>query len=467
MKDPHIKRKRPLKHRAPNGFSELTIESIIDSYRKGRVSPVDIAKICIDQFRRFEKRFQAWEYFDEKKLILQARNCEKNINATKIIRPLEGIPVGIKDVFNTIDYPTQMGSKIWKDFTPGNDARVVFNIKQAGAVIPGKTVTAEFAVHTLGKTFNPHNIKRTPGTSSSGSAVAIALGMVPVALGTQTAGSIIRPASFCGVYGFKPSFGLIPRTGVLKTTDSLDTLGFFASQADDLKYFFDIIRVRGKDYPISDQALSNYNRQRKPSTRPWRIAFVKTHVWKYAREYVKESISSWVDKISRVKDVEVSHVNLPDIMKYAHETHALIYNKSLSYYFKEEFKKSTLVSPIMYELINLGNKISLSAYNNALQTQRKMADAMDEFLKNYDVMISLATASEAPLRTQTEDPDPALMWTMTYLPAINIPAFVSMGGMPFGVQLAARRYNDYLLLDFVDYLKRLRVIPLGASPLLV
>ncbi len=467
MGDLHIKSKRPPKHQELSGFGNLTIKSIIDSYKKGQVSPVDIAKICIDEFKRFEKHFQAWEYFDEKKLILQARNSEKYINTNKIIRPLEGIPVGIKDIFNTVDYPTQMGSKIWKGFTPGNDARVVYSIKQAGAVIPGKTVTAEFAVHTLGKTLNPHNIKRTPGTSSSGSAVAIALGMVPVALGTQTAGSIIRPASFCGVYGFKPSFGLIPRTGMLKTTDSLDTVGFFASHADDLKYFFDIIRVRGKDYPISDHALNDQNRQRKPTPRPWRIAFVETHVWKYAREYVKKSISSWTDKISRAKDIEVSHVNLPDIMKYAHETHAQIYDKSLSYYFKEEFKKSTLVSPIMYQLINHGNKISLSTYKNALQTQIKMADAMDKFLKNFDILVSLATASEAPLRTQTEDPDPALMWTMTYLPAINIPAFVSMDGMPFGVQLAARRYNDYLLLDFVNYLKELSIIPLGANPLFV
>ena len=140
--------------------------------------------------------------------------------------PLNGIPFGIKDIFNTQVMPTTMGSPIWAGFVAGNNARSVDSILRKGALSFGKTITAEFAVHALNATLNPYDVSKTPGTSSSGSAVAVALGIVPFALGTQTAGSIIRPASFCGVWGFKPSFGLIPRTGVLKTTDSLDTVGF-------------------------------------------------------------------------------------------------------------------------------------------------------------------------------------------------------------------------------------------------
>ena len=160
------------------------------------------------------------------------------------------VPFGVKDIFNTIDLKTEMGSETWKDHNAGNDARVVSVLRHQGYTPIGKTVTAEFAVHHLNKTKNPHSIDKTPGTSSSGSAVAVATGMVPFALGTQTAGSIIRPASFCGVWGMKPSFGLIPRTGSLKTTDSLDTIGFLSSYGTDMREILNLLRVKGPNYPF-------------------------------------------------------------------------------------------------------------------------------------------------------------------------------------------------------------------------
>src|SRR3990167_8157472 len=190
-------------------------------------------------------------------------------------RLLECIPVGVKDIYNTADFPTQMGSPLWKDFTPGNDARAVYHLKRQGANIVGKTVTAEFAVHALDKTLNPYDATRTPGTSSSGSAVAVSMGMVPAATGTQTAGSIVRPASFCGVYGCKPSFGTIPRTGMLKTTDSLDQIGFFTVHAEDLRRLFDSMRVKGENYPISNAALADESRQKSKGDK-WRVGFART-----------------------------------------------------------------------------------------------------------------------------------------------------------------------------------------------
>jgi Asp-tRNA(Asn)/Glu-tRNA(Gln) amidotransferase A subunit family amidase len=174
-----------------------------------------------------------------------------------------------------------MGSAIWKDFMPGNDSRCVDSLKKSGAIIGGKTVTAEFAVHSLNETLNPHDIKLTPGTSSSGSAVAVLLGIFPVAIGTQTAGSIIRPASFCGVYGFKPSFGIIPRTGMLKTTDSLDTIGFFVSHQKNMRIVLDAIRVHGSNYPYSFEPFSDKKRQEKGKSERWRVGFVKTHTWEF------------------------------------------------------------------------------------------------------------------------------------------------------------------------------------------
>ena len=276
--------------------------------------------------------------------------------------------------------------------------------------------------------------------------------MVPAAIGTQTAGSIVRPASFCGVYGCKPSFGLIARTGMLKTTDSLDTIGYFTSMYEDLERMFDILRVHGPNYPLSHYALTDEIRQSKRKGKPWRVAFVKTHVWEHVFDYAKDSIIKFVKKLDDLKDVEVSEVELPSGINSSHGVHQTIYDKTLSYYFQDEFKKPELVSPIMNDIITLGNKITVQEYHNALREQENITHSIDEFFDNYDIIISLSTAGEAPLREEVERPDPSIIWTLAHLPVVSAPVFISPKGFPFGIQFAARKYNDILLLRFTDYL---------------
>ena len=429
----------------------------------GELTVTDICAHCVAQHELFDEKYHAWVCFDGERLLKLASRIDERLEKEGM-RRLEGIPVGVKDIMNTQEYPTQMGSPIWSGFTPGNDARVVYYVREAGGLIPGKTVTAEFAVHTLNGTLNPHDTRKTPGTSSSGSAAAVALGMIPLALGTQTAGSIVRPASFCGVYGFKPSFGLIARTGMLKTTDSLDTVGFFSVHAEDLRRLFEVVRVRGPNFPLSHAALSDPLRQGRQKGRPWRIAFVRTHTWEWAYDYAKDAMKEWVRKIGNCRDAEVAEVDLPPGIERAHEVHATIYNKTLSYYFKEEFKKAELVSPIMNELIREGAARTVEEYHSALHEQERLCRLMDTFFDTYDILVSLSTAGEAPNREEAEKPDPALMWTMTHLPVISAPAFLSPSGLPFGAQLAARRFNDYLLLSFCDWLRQEELIPRGPQP---
>ena len=445
-----------------NGFMEWSVQDILAAYRKKELTPVEVAEACIRQVEKYEDTYHAWVCFNAEELLKQAQNSEESL-LNGAIRPLEGIPVGIKDIFNTNNFPTEMGSPLWKGFTPGNDARVVYQLKMAGATVPGKTVTAEFAVHTLGETLNPHNVLHNPGTSSSGSAVAVALGMVPVALGTQTAGSIVRPASFCGVYGFKPSFGLVPRTGMLKTTDSLDTVGFFVRHAADLKSVWDVVRVHGKGYPISYEALEDSQRQVKAPGRPWRVGFAKTHVFSEAPAYAQDALVTWVKQLSRRPEIEVEEVHLPELMKESHDVHATIYNRCLAYYFKEEYTKAELVSPIMNDLICRGNQITNDEHQLALRKQEQMAAAMDELMKSFDVIVSLSTAGAAPLRDEAERPDPALMWTMTHLPVVSVPQFLSPDGLPFGMQFVSRRYNDLLLMQFIEELRVSGEIPEGCT----
>ena len=447
-----------------DGFFDLSIQEILAGYKTGAITPMDVAHICCDQIETYDPQYLAMECFDPEQLFAEAASTQTYLDSGQDMRALEGIPVGVKDIFNTTDFPTQMGSPIWANFTPGNDARTVFHLKRAGGIIPGKTVTAEFAVHTLRKTLNPHDVMRTPGTSSSGSAVAIATGMFPVALGTQTAGSIVRPASFCGVYGCKPSFGLIPRTGMLKTTDSLDTVGFFVLHLDDMGTVFDVLRVHGPDYPLSHAALSDVDRQSKPPARPWRIALVPTYTWQEAPRYAQEALCAWADVIAKDPDIELVWNELPEGMENAHEIHAIIYNKTLAYYFQKEFTQKQLISPIMNELIESGNRIAPCQYQQALKEQEKLAYLMETFFVDYDVLISLSTAGEAPLREEQELRDPSLIWTMTHLPVISAPVFTSPTGHPFGLQMAARRYNDRLLFTFANYLGAREFIPRTANP---
>jgi Asp-tRNA(Asn)/Glu-tRNA(Gln) amidotransferase A subunit family amidase len=436
---------------------EMSIGQIVAGLMAGNFSPSEIANAYIARYQLMEKASLAWEVYDPEALKSQARALEKRLISGEVIRPFESVPFGIKDIFNTTDFPTQMGSPLWKGFTPGNDARTVFNARELGALIPGKTATAEFAVHALGKTMNPHSSHHTPGTSSSGSAAAVATRMVPAALGTQTAGSISRPASFCGVYGMKPSFGLLPRTGMLKTTDTLDSIGFFTVHQVDLRRVLNGLRVRGRNYPVVHARVDGYLPKNKD--RPWRIAFIKTHTWSDADNCVKKTLLDWINRVSREADVELVEVEEPALLSEAHRVHSIIYDKALAYYFKQEFKRRELISPIMYEIIEHGNDITQEEYVAALSAQAEMAAAMDALLGDFDAFVSIGTASVAPLRTELERPDPSLMWTLTYLPTVAVPSFKSTEGLPFGFQLGASRYGDYRLLDFLDLLEKRGLVP--------
>ncbi|HRI83913.1 MAG TPA: amidase [Ignavibacteria bacterium] len=466
--------RRKKKRERANNLEELTLEKnifleksicgITKMLSEGRITPEEIAEECLKRIEKYNDKYNVFVIYDRENLLKQAEKISQRIKAGNKIRRLEGIPAGIKDIFNTYDFPTQMGSPLWKNFTSGNDSRVIFYLKQEGAVIPGKTDTAEFAVHAIGNCLNPHDITKTPGTSSSGSAVAVSLGMVPFSIGTQTAGSIVRPASFCGVYGCKPSFGLIPRTGMLKTTDSLDTIGFFASKYEDIETIFDIMRVHGSNYPLSHKALTDEVRQNKKAGSKWRVKFAKTHTWDFAPDYAKKEMEDFIEKISATDDIEMTDTKLPAVTERSHDVHQMIYDKTLSYYFQEEFKKPEFISPVMREIFDRGNKITVEQYHKSLRDQEIISGEVDKYFECTDIIISLSTAGEAPAREESEEPDPSLMWTLSHLPVVSCPVFVSPSGLPYGVQIAARKYNDLLLFRFTDHLRKNGLIPEGVNP---
>ena len=444
----------------PASFHDLSVADIQRAYKSGALDPVDVAGLCRSVVEAREADLQAWVVFDGDELMEQARAAREAMADDERCRLLRAVPVGVKDVFNSREYPTQMGSPLWEDFRPGNDARVVHDLKQAGAIVPGKTVTAEFAVHALGKTLNPFDPARTPGTSSSGSAVAVATGMVPAAMGTQTAGSIIRPASFCGVFGCKPSFGLIPRTGVLKTTDSLDSIGFFTKHLEDLPLVFESVRVKGPNYPFSHAALSDPLRQGAPQGRPWRVLVAKTHTWEHVPDYARQAFLDWADKLAAVPGVEVVDESLlPAGMERSHEIHRRIYNKTLSYYFAQEYNQKMFVSEVMNQLIEDGFTITPDMYMQALVDQKSLYDALDESFSDFDMVVTLSTSGHAPLREVVESPDSALMWTLCHVPAVSVPVFTSPRGLPFGLQVVSRKYDDFKLFRFLNFMNAHGLVP--------
>ena len=324
-----------------------------------------------------------------------------------------------------------------------------------GGVIFGKTTTAEFAVHHLPaeKTRNPENIEHTPGTSSSGSAAAVSAKMVPIALGTQTAASIIRPASYTGTVGFKPSFGLIPRTGILKTADSLDSVGFFSNYIEDCKLIFKTTHIKGKDYPYAQRYLNpefslDFNKNKI------KIGIISSGLWvfqDYAIE-IMDQFHSFIDSLN--KDIyEVNEIHIPHSWNNIHNVHQTIYDCSLSYYFKKEFSKSlNKISQDIIGIIERGMLIGKEQYHYALKDQNKHAKEIKHIFSEYDFIATPSTASTAPLIGDNDIPDSNLIWTLAGIPCINLPLFKGANNMPFGLLILANKYKDYELLEYCSHL---------------
>ncbi len=435
-----------------NTPAELTASEFLRELKDGRVSAFDYVDACAERIEKFDTTVHAWRRFDGELVRARARAIDDALARGAPIRALSGAPVAVKDIFNTYDYPTGMGSPIMEGYTPGNDARVVSDVRLAHGVVMGKTVTAEFAVHHPGPTRNPHDLSRSPGTSSSGSAAAVAARMAPLALSSQTGGSTIRPASSCGIYGFKPSFGLLPRTGVLKTTDTLDSLGFMARSVDDLRLMFEVCRVRGHNYPISEAALGDPMRQTVEG-RPWRVGVARGPKTDFEATAPRAGLDALVGTLEQAGCEVFEHTLGPEYDK-AHDAHERIHRRALAYYFDLEWNADGhLFSAVMQRMIESGRAISPRQYQDDIATQRDLSRLMERDSDSFDVLIGLATADEAPVGLDGEDrPDHCLIWTMCGLPAITLPLLSGASGLPVGVQIVARRYNDHLLLRFADLL---------------
>jgi Asp-tRNA(Asn)/Glu-tRNA(Gln) amidotransferase A subunit family amidase len=415
--------------------------------RDGVISSEQFVEACLARVREADAQVQAWTFLDSDHALAQARAVDEWRLSGRPTGPLHGVPVGIKDIFDTGDMPTEYGSVLYVGRTPSRDATVIALLRAAGAVIMGKTVSTEFAYFSPGKTRNPHNPEHTPGGSSSGSAAAVAAEMVPLALGSQTNGSTIRPAAFCGVVGFKPTHGLISRHGILTLSRTLDHVGLFARTIDDIA--------------LLAQQLTGYD-ERDPDTRPRAripfvevaaeepplppmFAFVKTPYWERADEDTKEGFAELIQSLGD----QVEEIELFPSAADAWEWHRTIMEAEMAANLEREWEKGRdRLSEALRLQLERGREVRAVDYQRAVTRVRPMYESFVElFEQHYDAIITPAATGAAPKGlASTGDPSFCTLWTLCGMPAVSLPLLQSATGLPIGVQLVGPRLGDARLL---------------------
>jgi Asp-tRNA(Asn)/Glu-tRNA(Gln) amidotransferase A subunit family amidase len=424
----------------------------VEAIRDGLISSKDLVTDCLKRIDRMEEQVGAWAFLQPDLALHQAREADSAMQAGMPCGPLHGIPVGVKDIFDTQDLPTEDGTILHAGRQPIQDATVISNLRKAGAIIMGKTVTTELAVYSPGKTRNPHDLSRTPGGSSSGSAAAVAAGMVPLAIGTQTNGSVIRPASFCGVYGYKPTFGLISRHFVLQQSRPLDQVGVFARSVEDTALVAEAIMGFDPQDPDTRPKAKPplfLSQAEEPPVTP-KFAFVRSPVWDQAEEGTREAFTELVAELGE----DVDETDLPEIFGTAHEQHRIIMEADLARSFEPEYRKGKeKLSAVLREMIERGREVLAMDYNNAVGNISALYENFSKIFEWHDAIITPATIGEAPVGLEsTGSPTFCTIWTLCGMPALSLPLLQGAQGMPLGVQLVGPRGDDARLLRTARWL---------------
>ena len=421
---------------------QLSATEAARKIRDGELTSEELVQSCLDRIEEHEGTVGAWIHLDKEYALEQAKAAQARRQAGEQLGPLHGVPIGVKDIFDTADMPTQCGSALYSGRTPTRDSTAVALLRAAGAIIMGKTVTTEFAFYSPGKTTNPHDATRTPGGSSSGSAASVASFMVPLAVGSQTNGSVIRPASFCGVFGYKPSLGLISRHNVLKLSSQLDAMGVFARSLDDLALIGECMMAYDANdagmHPRSRPPLSSVMAE-DPPAKP-RIAFVRSPVWDQAEESTKEAFRELCEHLGDHVDL----VELPSIFDDAVQDQGIIMAADMSRNLTKVYEDGKdKISPVLCELIERGRTITAVDYCNAIDRIDMYNAVLDHIMTDYDFILTPATPGEAPVGLDaTGSPIFNSIWSLCGVPAITLPILQGPAGMPLGAQLVSNRMDD-------------------------
>ena len=437
-----------------NNIISITATELVSKLKSGEVSSVEVCEAYLDRIKKFEKEVKAWAYIDAKTILEKASEKDEYRKSGKPLGPLHGIPIGIKDIIGTEDMPTECGTVLRKGMPESSDAEVVNLLKISGAIIMGKTVTTELAYFDPGKTMNPHDKTRTPGGSSSGSAAAVGAFMAPLTLGTQTKGSIIRPASYCGVVGYKPSFGLISRNGVLKQSSKLDHIGVFGKNVLDVALISKAIIKKD----LYDKDTIHYSAEnmieeckKEPHFDP-KFIFYKTKSWKKIDRESQKAFEFLIKKFK--KNIEV--FDEPSYFQDIHNYHQIIHETDMANSFQKFYKNSKKkLGKNLVEAIERGMKYSASQYTEAVDFMERSYRSYSEVFEDYHGVITPSSTGVADKGIKsTGSPEFCTIWTYMGLPAISLPLLTGENNLPLGVQLVGDKLDDLRFLGTANWLEK-------------
>jgi amidase len=411
--------------------NELSAIAIAQKIAAGETTSEAVVRDCLARVAVRDGVVKAFVKFDPELALAQARALDHGPRRG----PLHGVPIGVKDTIDTFDMPTEMGSPIYRGHRPVADAACVALLRRAGAVILGKTATCEFAGSAPAETTNPHNAAHTPGGSSSGSAAAVADHMVPAALGTQTGGSVLRPSSFCGIFGYKPTYNTFNKAGVWPAADSIDTIGWLARSIDDIALLSAVLRMRlPQPLPSTDEAP--------------RIGVWRTDLWDQAQDESRAAVEDAAGELASA-GVTVKDIDLPDAFTGFH----VIARSTISFY--ERAACMAFVwdhhrekpSPQMRRYVETGQTISYEDYAAGLRRADECRALLPAVFEEFDLLLVPCVLGEAPNGlTSTGDPGMQAIWTALHTPTITLPTHRGPNNLPVGIQLVAPRYEDDRLL---------------------
>ncbi|ESR26603.1 amidase [Lutibaculum baratangense] len=427
-------------------LTAMSATALAELIAKGTVTAVEATKAHLDRIDECDGEIGAWEHLDREFALRQAAMLDKHRASGAAIGPLHGVPVGIKDIIDVEGLPCEHGTPLDAGRRPAKDAHLVSRLRQSGAVILGKTVTTELAVFAPNRTTNPHDATRTPGGSSQGSAAAVAAHMAPLSVGTQTHGSVIRPASYCGVVGFKPSYGLISRAGVLTQSPTLDTIGGFSRTIEDVALLTDAMCGFDEDDTAMRLVAAPQLRATATSRPPLRpvLAFVRTPVWDQAEADVHQGFEELVAELGDC----IEEVELPSPFQRAVELQRVIQMAEIARHYGPYYDRGReQLSPTMQGLIEEGRRVLAVDHMLARDWIKILYAGLEQVFERFDAIVTPAAVGEAPVGLEsTGSPVFSTLWTYCGVPALTIPLLSGSHGMPIGVQLVGARGRDGRLL---------------------
>lgn len=432
----------------------LSANELAAQLREGEISSVEACSQYIERIGKFEKDVKAWSHFNKKLLLEKAAEADEHRISGKPLGALHGLPVAVKDIIGTLDMPTECGTTIRKKMNTSQDSEVVNLLKVAGAIIMGKTETTELAYFHPGKTTNPHDYKRTPGGSSSGSAAAVAAYMAPLSIGSQTNGSTIRPASYCGVVGYKPSYGLISRYGILKQSDKLDQVGLFGKSVEDVALLARVLIKKD----LFDPSTIHYSAEdmmdvcRKGPLFDPKFIFYKTKNWKNIDKESQKSFEIFIKTFKKNIEVFDTPSYFDDIPKYHKIIHETDMANNFQLYYKKYKKK---LSKEMVSAIERGLKNSATEYAEAIDFMKRSYDSYKEVFEDYHGVLTPASSGVAPKGLgNTGSPEFSTVWTYLGLPSISLPLLTGKNDLPLGIQLIGDKHDDLRFLGVASWVEK-------------